>query len=55
VLLNIASLAIADAEGLDRNGHGLRVEVTDLPPDEAAEAVINRTSWPASAHAHGSG
>jgi adenylylsulfate kinase-like enzyme len=45
-LLRVADRAIADARYLERHGVGLRIDVDDLAADDAADTVLELTSWP---------
>jgi hypothetical protein len=43
---------VADAQILERQGHGLRIEVDDLAIEEAADAVLTRAAWPTAGAPH---
>ena len=55
-LLEVTNRVVADAQILERQGPGLRIEVDDLVVEEAADAVLTRAAWPtASAATHDAG
>jgi adenylylsulfate kinase-like enzyme len=45
-LLDIAAQAVTEARRLERHGVGLRIDVSDLTADDAADTIIRRTRWP---------
>lgn len=50
-LLEVADRAVADAQVLERDGPGLRIDVDGLAVDEAVDTILRRTGWPtAGAH-----
>jgi hypothetical protein len=51
-LLEVTDRVVADAQILERQGHGLRIEVDDLAIEEAADAVLTRAAWPTAGARH---
>jgi hypothetical protein len=45
-LLEVTNRVVADAQILERQGPGLRIEVDDLAVEDAADAVLTRAAWP---------
>ncbi len=51
-LLEVTNRVVADAQILERQGPGLRIEVDDLAVEEAADAVLTRAAWPTARARH---
>ncbi len=51
-VLEVTNQAVADAQILERQGPGLRIEVDDLAVEEAADAVLTRAAWPTARARH---
>jgi hypothetical protein len=51
-LLEVTNRVVADAQILERQGPGLRIEVDDMAVEEAADAVLTRAAWPTARARH---
>jgi hypothetical protein len=45
-LFEVTNRVVAEAQILERQGPGLRIDIDELTVEEAADAVLTRAAWP---------